>query len=199
MTEREFKEATGRPLSYFHHDCHNASAALVRSGVLGECRVARGSCPGVSGQHSWVVLGMDCYDHEATVIDPTLWSYDPRVKGIWQGLANELPHEPPRMGSIWEWGKPAPATGDVIELDRAGLSEQACVFLELLGPLDRRGWMCLANDAPVQEWPAGEIYGAMYEDARLDTFVPIDLIGMLTDKNPMGVYLPGGELEVMPG
>ena len=63
------------PLDDWAGQCHAASLKLVRHGDLGACRVARGACRGVLGQHSWVVLGDDCYDKLATIIDPTLWSY----------------------------------------------------------------------------------------------------------------------------
>lgn len=125
MTPAEFEEAVGRPLVAFRFRCHEASLALVRSGVLPEgARVARGSCPGVGGQHSWVVLGGDCYDRKAQVIDPTLWCYDNAVREIWKGRADE-------------------------------------------------------------------IIGAMYDDERLSALVPIDIVGMITDRNPGGLYLPG--------
>ncbi len=57
----------------------------------------------------------------------------------------------------------------------------------MLGPLDRRGWATLAH-APVEGWPAGEILGAMC-DSGMEAVVPIDIIGMLTDRNPSGLYL----------
>lgn len=180
-------EKLGVPLENFAAGCHAASIHIVKSGVLGECRVARGSCKGVGGQHSWVVLGNDCYDKRATVVDATLWSYDKDVEGIWIGRANERPHLPHGAGSIWQWGRPAPASGPVIELD-ADFSREARSFLDLLGPLDREGWMMLGSYAPVEGWPAAEILAALDE---VMPCVPIDRIGMLTDLNPGGLYLRG--------
>jgi len=56
------------PMDRWARQCHAASVALVKSGEFGECRVARGTCNGVGGQHSWVVLSMDVYDKRATII-----------------------------------------------------------------------------------------------------------------------------------
>lgn len=189
MTPAEFEAAVGRPLVAFRFQCHAASLALVRSASSPDgARVARGSCPGVLGQHSWVVLGGDCYDERAQVIDATLWSYDDAVREIWTGRADERPHTPHGAGSIFQWGKPEGKGGPPIELD-ADLSTQARDFLAMLGPLDRKGWAQLAH-APVGLWPAAEIIGAMYDDARLGALVPIDIVGMVTDRNPGGLYCP---------
>ena len=62
------------------------------------------------------------------------------------------------------------------------------MFLNLLGPLDKNGWITLAH-APVERWPAGEIIDAMCESG-LEGYVPIDIVGMTTDRNPSGLYLP---------
>jgi hypothetical protein len=91
-------------------------------------------------------------------------------------------------GSIWEYGRPDFPTGDVIALDRTGLSPFAVMFLDMLGPLDRRGWHVLF-DGPMEGWPAGEIIAAAYGTPTLKALIPIDRVGMLTDLNPMGVYL----------
>lgn len=187
MTAAEFETAVGRPLDAFAHDCHAAALALVRSGTVGESRVARGFCPGVAGQHSWVVLGDDCYDRDAVVVDPTLWSYDETVVGIWTGKASSRPHEPHGSGSIWKWGRPDYPTGEIVTLD-VEWSREARQFFYIVGPLDLRGWAQLAH-APVEGWPAAEIIGAIYDDERLSARVPIDIVGMLTDRNPSGLYL----------
>lgn len=180
-------------LDRWAYDCHSASLALVKSGKLGTCRVARGSCTGVrGGQHSWVVLGDDCYDDDAAIVDPTLWSYDDSVTGVWTGGYCDGRHMPFGKGSIWKWGRPDHPVGggEIIELTpEEPWSESAKVFLNLLGPLDRRGWAVLAH-APVEEWPAREIIGAMYQDRRLAPLLPIDIVGMVTDLNPGGLYLP---------
>lgn len=178
------------PLDHWGHKCHTASAEIVRAELF-PSRVARGMCSGIASQHSWVVLGDDCYDRDAAIIDPTLWSYDDSVKGIWTGSLKDGRHQPHGMGSIWEWGRPAYPTGPWLELrPREPLSEKAELFLEILGPLDERGWRTLAN-APVEKWPAAEILPAIND--TFGPWVPIDIIGMLTDRNPAGLYLPGGE------
>lgn len=177
-------------LTDFAHQCHVASLRLVRSGALGDCRVARGSCTGVPGQHSWVVVGDDCYADDARIIDPTLWSYTGQRPFVWVGSASEGLHTPHGKGSIWAWGRPENAVpGQAVELTPTEpLSSEAQTFLELLGPLDRRGWMVLLSHAPVGGWPAGEIMAAATDTEALAALVPIDRLGMLTDRNPDGLY-----------
>ena len=66
----------------------------------------------------------------------------------------------------------------------------ARAFLELVGPLDYHGWGVLAH-APVQGWPSGEILAAITDTKPLAVLVPIDRLGMLTDRNPGGLYMSG--------
>lgn len=181
-------EALG-PLEHWAYKCHAASVEPVRSGVLGTCRVARGFCEGVGSQHSWVILGGDCYDKRATIVDPTLWSYDERVEGIWTGTMRDGRHQPHGSGNIFAWGRPdnCLASDAVTLTPREPFSRRAVDFLGMLGPLDRHGWAVLAH-APVEGWPAGEILGAMC-DSGMEAVVPIDIIGMVTDRNPSGLYL----------
>jgi hypothetical protein len=185
-----FRDVAGQvlaPLDGWAHQCHTASLKLAQSGHFGVCRVARGSCEGVGGQHSWLVLSNDCYHPTATIIDPTLWSYDQTVQGVWVGTAN-VRHRPHGAGSIWAWGRPNEATGPVVELTpRKPFSRSARGFLEMLGPLDEAGWIALAH-APVEGWPAGEIIDAICESG-MEVYVPIDIVGMVTDRNPQGLYL----------
>lgn len=168
-------------------DCHSVSIRLVNAGVPG--RVARGSCQGVGSQHSWIVLGPDVYAPDARIIDATLWSYDDEVEGVWHGTARDGLHVPHGAGSIWEYGQPQSSGGPIIELvTREPLSSDAQLFLDLLGPLDVRGWAMLAH-APVGGWPAEEIIGVMYDTPALSALVPIDVVGNLTDRNPGDLYL----------
>lgn len=187
----DWAEGVLAPLVDWACQCHAASLKLVRQGDLGACRVARGSCAGVGGQHSWVVLGDDCYDKRAVIIDPTLWSYDENVPlGVWVGTYRKGKHHPHGEGSIWEWGRPNDPTGPIMKLTpRKPFSESAKSFLQMLGPLDKEGWALLAH-APVQFWPAGEILDAIYHTEGLSAYVPIDIIGMTTSLNPNGLYLP---------
>lgn len=134
-----------------------------------------------------MVVGEDCYDDRAVVVDPTLWSYDDRVEAVWTGRARERPHRPHGHGSIFEWGRPCSTGGEPIEL-AVEVSRHARMFLDMLGPLDRAGWGQLAR-APVQGWPAAEIVAAMDDTPGLTALVPIDRLGMLTDRNPCGYYL----------
>jgi hypothetical protein len=172
------------------HNCHGASLALVRSGLLGPAaRVGRGACAGVGGQHSWVVVDSDPYAVNARIVDPTLWSYADEVVGIWYGSAHDDRHCPHGgSGTIWTYGRPAEPVGDVIDLTPTEpLSDDAEAFLDLLGPLDKRGWSCLVN-GPVIGWPAAEIVAAIDDTPSLSVLVPIDVLGMLTERNPGGLY-----------
>ena len=183
----EVATSTLHPLGNWAAKCHEASLKLVRSGVLGPARVARGGATGVFGQHSWVVLGDDCYDDKAVIVDPTLWSYDDDIDGVWVGTYKDGIHTPHGKGSIWKWGRPDFPTGEIVELTpRKPWSSEAENFLSLLGPLDKNGWYQLAH-APVEMWPAGEIIDAMYESG-FAAVIPIDIVGMITDRNPNGLY-----------
>lgn len=181
------------PLDRYAHNCHSASLAIVNAELFEVARVARGFASGVESQHSWVVVGDDCYDKSAPIVDATLWSYVPAVEGVWVGTIEDGGHEPHGAGSIWEWGKPTSGDGEPILLEpREPFSREAQNFINLLGPLDRQGWALLAS-APVEHWPAAEILPAIND--TVGPLVPIDIIGMLTDQNPGGLYLPGDENE----
>lgn len=192
LTLEVVADAIGFTRDEISHQCHAVSLAILRAGLV-QGRVARGRCHGVRGQHSWIVEGPDCYDPEARIIDATLWSYDPTVEGVWTGTLGDGLHHPHgwlQGLSVWHWGRPDKPTGRVLHLaPTVALSDAARAFLKALGPLDRRGWSTLANDAPVAGWPAGEILGAMADTPELAALVPIDRLGMLTDRNPGGVYL----------
>lgn len=189
-SKRELLEALGGSLEKWARKCHQASLCLIRSGVFGgqPARVARGFARGVSSQHSWVVLGGDCYAPTAQIVDPTLWSYVKTQHGIWIGRLEHGVHEPHGAGSIWTWGKPRAGNEEPIKLTpKRPLSKEAQRFLKLVGPLDRVGWQTLAQ-APVEGWPAGEILAAMDDTKALRVLVPIDRLGMLTDRNPGNLY-----------
>lgn len=191
----EVEKAIEVPFRDWAHQCHFISLEIVKSDLLqGPRRIARGWCDGVRGQHSWIVLGDDCYAEDAGIVDPTLWSYDDSVEGIWYGSAEDGRHRPHGAGSIWEWGMPVPGGGPPIELE--GVSSAAKAFLRMLYPLDIMGWHTLASEAPVQGWPAGEVYEAMSRHPELGALVPVDRLGMLTDLNPGGLYLPETLKEV---
>lgn len=191
LTPADVEALTGRTLDSFAHNCHVASLALVRVGV-GQ-RVLRGSCPGIIGQHSWVLVSGTVYSPDAVIIDPTLWSYRDDVDGIFEGPAGVYPHVPHGAGSLFSAGPPPPPRTGILRLTpeaHAGLSPEARSFLDdVIGPLDARGWMVLSN-AGMGDWPAGEILTAMAATPALAAFPPIDRLGMLTDANPGGLYLP---------
>lgn len=190
-------ETIGMPFEHWAAQCHAVSLAFVKEGLV-EGRVARGFCEGVGGQHSWIVLGDDCYADDVAIVDPTLWSYRDDVEGIWYGNASDGLHVPHGKGPhIMQLGRPAPPDdpADAVALTpKTPLSSEAVFFLDLLGPLDRGGWIRL-SDTTVTGWPAAEIIAAMDDTIELRGLVPIDRLGMLTDRNPSGLYLIGDEVE----
>lgn len=192
-----FESVTGRPLTDFAHQCHVASLLLVKARLWPNARVLRGGCAKVPGQHSWIALtGKEgVYDERVTVVDPTMWSYTGEEPYVWVGLARQVPHRPHGAGRIMEWGRPERAheSGEdeiVVKPPLGGWTPLAAEWLRMLGPLGRRGWMRLF-DAPMADWPAGEILEQAEKDERLSALIPIDRLGMLTDLNPGGLYLPG--------
>lgn len=162
-------------------NCHAGALALVRSKGEG-WRVARGYAKDVFGQHSWAVEG-NPYAPKA-ILDPTIWSYTDREPEIITGkVADYLPHG---AGLIWDVGKPVTGKGSIISLKVNDRFAQS--FLDdLVGPLDRKGWSGLAN-GPMQGWPAKPVIEAMLDHPELAALVPIDIAGMVTDRNPDGLY-----------
>lgn len=93
--------------------------------------------------------------------------------------------------NIFRWGRPDNCTADnQIELEPSfTLSTEADMFLSMLGPLDWEGWAMLAGTAPVHGWPSGEIIAAIADTPDVAACVPIDRLGMLTNRNPNGLYI----------
>jgi hypothetical protein len=171
-------------------NCHSISLAVLRSGAVGRGRIARGWADGVSSQHSWIVLGDDCYDHDAVIVDPTYWLLRSIMtqNTILVDYAYNLDRAPHGDGSIFNAAKPTAGAGPVIRLTpKTPLSAEAKAFLDLLGPLDHHGWMMLGN-SPVHDWPAAEIIAAMDDTPQLAVIPPIDILGMITDRNPGMLY-----------
>ena len=178
----------GRPFDAWARQCHAISLALLRTGRFGRGRIARGTCPGVGSQHSWIVLGDDPYDRDAPVVDPVLWSYRDDVDGIYAGYRDEYGHRPHGDHSCFTGSMPSWHEGKIIELTPARpFTPAALSFLNVLGMLDVRGWGEVAHMG-VRDWPAAEIIGAMCETPGLAALVPIDIRGMLTDANPSSLY-----------
>lgn len=119
------------------------------------------------------MLGDNCYAEDAEIIDPTLWSYVDFVDGIWYGDAGIGWYKPHGAGSLFDW-KPVTAGGDPIYLE--GLSKTAQIFMDMVYPSDLNGWHSLLAKAPVDGWPAREIYEAAYKNEDLRAFIPINLL-----------------------
>lgn len=189
FTSEEVAEAIGG-LDQWAKKCHQASLAFVNSPQAPDgARVARGWCKGVSSQHSWVALGSP-YDPSTVIIDPTLWSYQNTDPVVYIGTTESLGfgHRPHGDGSIWDYGCPVCGDGEPVFLE--GLDSEAEMFLSMINPkgLDREGWGNLLR-SPVIGWPAKPIIEAAYKDERLTCLIPIDIVGMVTDLNPQGLYM----------
>jgi hypothetical protein len=181
-------DAIGRPFENWARDCHGVSLAVLRTGIFGRGRIARGMAVGVGSQHSWIVLGDNCYDEDAPVVDPVLWSYRDDVEGIYVGDRDEYGHRPHGDYPCFAGGMPCWHGGELIELTPdTPLKPWAQAFLATLGPLDLHGWAEVAHMG-VFGWPAAPIITAMYETPALRALIPIDIVGMLTDKNPGNLY-----------
>lgn len=184
---KDIEQAIDKPFEQWAHNCHTISLAIVKSGVLNApARVARGWAEGVGAQHSWIVIG-DPYDEKTVIIDPTLWSWDSSVQGIWTGTLLDGIHKPYGMGNIFDGGPPTACGSEILAFDRTGLSVAACFFLDMVEPLDAGGWNSLFN-GPQQGWPAKEILTQTYNQPTLRCLVSIDILGMQTDINPQGLY-----------
>ena len=191
-------KSLGQDGDSWYHQCHRAAVALVTSGFYGpDARVARGTCTAVGGQHSWVVVppsdtdewrlsieGGLVYHPDARIVDPTRWSYDSSVDGIWEG-PNLGEYRPHGHGDIWEWARPADTyiTGeDEIELTPATpLSAGALGFLDMCGPLGRRGWSDLVH-SPMGGWPSSEIVAAVDDTPGMSAIIPIDILAHVTNR-----------------
>lgn len=192
ITVHSISEKLGIPRERMTHQCHSISIAMLNAGMVPGGRVARGSARGVAGQHSWIVVGHP-YDASAQIIDSTFWSYRHDVSDVWFGTLVSGLHHPHGWASIFDSPPPIFRSdgGEEIRLD--GLSNRAEGFLKLLrertGTLDIRTWMSLFN-GPMLGWPSAEIIDRAWQNDTLRPLIPIDIVGMLTDHNPGGLYLP---------
>jgi hypothetical protein len=186
----------GIPVSRWPNNCHSISLRLLRTGRLGRGRIARGWAAAVRSQHSWIVLGDDVYDRNATIVDPTLRPLLASQAGpedaslrkpILVASAWALTNKPHGSGYLQD-RLPRQLAGEPVALTPATpLSRSAQEFLDRIGPLDKRAWMALAN-GPMQGWHAPEVIEAMMDTCGLGLLVPLDIRGMLTDRNPRGLY-----------
>jgi len=181
------------------HQCHAAALHLVRSGALpAGSRVARGVSKHLGGQHSWVAVAneagvADPYARNALILDPSAWSYqedDLAAPSVWIGRRQDYAPQGSR-GPDARKGLPRPADyADIIRPDQEALQRDYMVAVQFFaqhGSLDRRGWTALTH-CRVDSYPAAAIIPLMLDTPRLAPFVPIDIAGMVTDRNPGGLY-----------
>jgi hypothetical protein len=203
LSEADVAAAIG-PLDGWSHECHAASLRLVNSGLLPDkARVARGTLPGIRGQHSWAVVGSPY--RPDWIVDVTAWSYAEeyeRVLVVPHG--EDRGHRPHGFGDIARYGWPICGDGVAVSL-AVGVNAEARRYLRDVAEangrkhqgIDIRGWLRIAN-GPMQGWPAAEIIGAMCDTPVLAALVPIDIVGMVTDRNPDGLYLPSPAPDLAP-
>lgn len=205
---KEVAEAIGWPHTQWQANCHSVSHAIVTAGLIPHARVARGTCEGVLGQHSWIVaptadgaLG-DCYADNAVIVDPTLWTYRDDVTDICIGRADEHGwHHPFGKGDhIMNVGRPPkPQAGEKLVTlapdAYEALSADARYWVDrMFGPLTRDGWFDLAHTTVIG-WPSDEIIRAMRLTPGLGQLVPIDIVGMLTNLDPRALYLHPDDVD----
>jgi hypothetical protein len=205
---RDVADAIGWPHTTWRGNCHAVSHAIVTAGLIPHARVARGACLGVLGQHSWIVaptadgnLG-DCHADNAVIVDPTLWTYRDDVAGIYIGRASEHRwHQPFGKGDhIMNIGRPPHPEPEETIIPLApdaydALSSRARHWVDrLLGPLTLRGWIDLATTTMIG-WPSGEIIRAMHDTPGIAGVIPIDIVGMLTNLDPSGLYLHPDDVD----
>lgn len=202
VSVEEVAREIGWPSEEWKNNCHAVSVQAVRSGLLGTpgptCRVVRGWAVGygIDTQHSWIAMGHP-YDPETEIVDLTAhcWgevlgavhtTVGQAYRGAYAYSRGHLPHGY-KPGSIFEYGRPDPV-GELVELPRHGLSEMAGAFLDVLGPLSYQGWADLV-EYPHGGWPAQEICEAIVDRLpRAAAYIPIDVVGHATDRNPDGLY-----------
>lgn len=178
----------GVPASEWGNRCHEISLKLLKSGAFGKGRIARGIHTDCPSQHSWIVLGDDCYDPDAVIVDPTCFSFRGEAPVIVVTTNRDPRYKAHGAGYIFDVGMPPAPTMEPITLDPDTLTTEANDFLQIVGPLDIRGWAYLASNCPVEGWPAREIIIAMRAHPSLRAVVPIDIVGMLTEENPNNAY-----------
>ena len=155
-------------------------------------------CSGVGSQHSWVVLSGrpgSMFEKKVPILDPTLWTYRDDVEGLYFNTAGGTPwHTPKGAGDLWDFSCPQSVGGDEL-IPREPITGGATAFLAFLkaqvgGPLSYGWWMRFFSQCPMANPPIlRELIDACYRDERIRGTIPIDIVGMLTDHNPGGLYM----------
>lgn len=184
--EQELIDAIGG-LEQFAHQCHACSLQLIRTGLLPKsARVARGWHVEIQSQHSWVAIG-NPYDPNTTIIDGTLWSYTTGDPFLHVGPSRD--YKAHGAGLIGPFRAPEPKNKVLTPKGASKLSPAATRWLKMIAPkgMDVVGWMKLVN-GPMGGWPSDEIIPVLADDNQFNGLIPIDIVGMLTDKNPGNLY-----------
>lgn len=185
----EVEKAIDTPRELWANRCHEVSLQLLKSHLFEDvdARMARGWGMQIRGQHSWIVLGDNVYDDETYVIDPT-WSATHSNKAMIMFVKNLTVHRPHGYGVLSTF--PESSGGDELVPDDPSPSVKSWLDLAriVVGPLDRKFWLGLFN-GPMQGWPSRELVAWGYGQEGLRALIPMDIVGMLTEENPMGLYL----------
>lgn len=196
MNAEEVAKAISIPLERWHGQCHTVSLAIVKKKLFGPSRVARGTCEGVGSQHSWVVLSArpgSMYEKSTPLLDPTLWTYRDDVEGLFFGTCASKWHTPKGAGDLWAFGCPQSPGGEEL-IPKEPITGSATSFLRFLkttaGTLSYGFWMRFFSQCPMANPPIlRDLIDACYRDERIRGAIPVDIVGMLTDHNPSGLYL----------
>jgi len=203
LTVPMVEEAIGIPRDRWSRQCHAVSLAIVRSGLV-KGRVLRGYCDGVEGQHSWIALDTanDAFEREVEILDPTLWSYDDKVKDyLWWGT-NLARHRPHGSGRFFDYGCPIGDGKDIVGLNTCGIPGNRILrIMESTGfDYSLRAWSAFFNSGHFAYTAGGasDIIHAACFNTDLCALIPIDIVGNLTSINPDGLYMQGDTLTEAP-
>lgn len=190
LTVGAVERAIDTPRELWQNRCHEISLALLKSNLFDgvEARMARGAGMHIGSQHSWIVTGRDVYDDKAIVVDPT-WSSTVMSKPLVMFVPNLTAHRPHGYGEFEKY----PPHGDGEEIGPPDPSQRLSDWIKVARlangePLDLKFWVGMVH-GPMLGWPSAEVVDWLCSVSTMVAFVPIDLQGMLTDRNPNGLYL----------
>lgn len=183
------EKAIGIPRDKWANRCHEVAYALLVSSLMDDvtARMARGWAQGISSQHSWIVTGNDVYDKTAKIIDPT-YASNRGSRPMIMIVDNLTSHSPHGYGEFSKFPESKGGKEFLPEFVSPSTRLWADMASMEVGPLDAFWWAKMFS-GPMGGWPSRELVNWAYEEPALRALIPIDIVGMLTDRNPRGLYL----------